>query len=199
MHGVAGMHLMRAQAIATLQFNCHLAFLLLFLLPLYSIMSACNSSPQTYEPLGDAEGFGEAKELVQVRDPSRISPHFLHADNFHVIQEDEELEDLTPWPVTMPVDCVWLDIWIRECRRTGSHSMWEQRGSDYVLFQWQMHYFREPCFCSLKSCWIEHKLLLGLESAWINVLGCDTELVSQVVTDLWYSKRVTWILMAFQV
>jgi hypothetical protein len=96
MHGVAGMHLMRGQAIATLQFNCHLAFLLLFLLPLYSIMSTCNSSPQTYEPLGDGEGFGEAKELVQVRDPSRISPHFLHADNFHVIQEDEELEEVTP-------------------------------------------------------------------------------------------------------
>lgn len=90
-----GMTLMRGQAIATLQFNCHLAFLLISLLPLYSIMCKLYTLPQHYQPLGDSEG-SESKELMQLKDSSRISPHYMHADQFHVIQEDEELEEPTP-------------------------------------------------------------------------------------------------------
>jgi len=87
---------MRGQGIATLQFNCHLALLLLLLLPLYGVMSKLYTSPQHYQPLGDLEDHYEAKELTQLRDSSRISAHFMQADRFYVIQEDEELEEPTP-------------------------------------------------------------------------------------------------------
>lgn len=87
---------MRGQGIATLQFNCHLALLLILLLPLYSVMSRLYTSPQHYQPLGDSEGHYESKELTQLKDSSRISPHYMQGDQFHVIQEDEELEEPTP-------------------------------------------------------------------------------------------------------
>lgn len=87
---------MRGRAVATLQFNCHLAFLLLLLLPLYALMCKLYTSPVQYEPLGDADGHDEAKELYEITDPSRISPQYLRADHFRVIQEDEELEEATP-------------------------------------------------------------------------------------------------------
>ena len=84
---------MRGQAIATLQFNCHLTLLLIVLLTLYLVMSRLYTLPQHYQPLGDSD---EAKELRQLKDSSRISPHYMQADQFHVIQEDEELEEPTP-------------------------------------------------------------------------------------------------------
>lgn len=91
-----GMNLMRGQGIATLQFNCHLALLLVLLLPSYAVMCKIYTSPQHYQPLGDSEGNYEPKELTQLRDTSRISPHYMQSDQFHVIQEDEELEEPTP-------------------------------------------------------------------------------------------------------
>jgi len=93
-----GMNLMRGQAIATLQFNCHLALLLVLLLPMYALMSKLyTGSPQHYDPLGDSEGHFEATELLQMQESSLTSPqHHMHADHFHVIQEDEELEEPTP-------------------------------------------------------------------------------------------------------
>lgn len=87
---------MRGQAIATLQFNCHLAFLLLLLLPLYALMSQLYISPQHYVPLDDSEHNFQSKELLQLQESTRISPHYMHADQFQVIQEDEELEEAIP-------------------------------------------------------------------------------------------------------
>ncbi|KAL2635222.1 hypothetical protein R1flu_006701 [Riccia fluitans] len=85
-----GMSSMRGRAIATLQFNCHLAMLLLFLLPLYTVMSKCYTVPSSYERLGDNEVSDEARGSLQHTDRGQ---ELAQAQYFHVLEdEDEALE-----------------------------------------------------------------------------------------------------------
>lgn len=85
-----GMSLMRGKAIATLQFNCHLAMLLLFLLPLYALMSRIYTFPSTYERLGDNEVSDEARGSLQVKDRGQ---ELAQAEYRHVLEDEDENSD----------------------------------------------------------------------------------------------------------
>ncbi|KAJ7534368.1 hypothetical protein O6H91_13G091800 [Diphasiastrum complanatum] len=83
-----GMSLMRGKAIATLQFNNHMAILLLFLLPLFAFMTKKGSVPSSYEPLSEYEGSVQERELVHLK--GRVP------EGAFVLEDDEEhSEDLT--------------------------------------------------------------------------------------------------------
>ncbi|KAL3692721.1 hypothetical protein R1sor_006372 [Riccia sorocarpa] len=94
-----GMSLMRGKAIATLQFNCHLAMLLLFLLPLYGLMSKWYKVPSSYERLGDNEVMDEARSSLQQKERGQ---ELAQAQYFHVLEdEDEALESAEPKDETL--------------------------------------------------------------------------------------------------
>ncbi|CAM6101289.1 unnamed protein product [Calypogeia fissa] len=82
--------LMRGKALATLQFNCHLALLLLTLIPIYSVLSKVYSVPQNYERLGDSQMTEETRELNDGRETGQ---ELAESNYFHVLGEDDEVEE----------------------------------------------------------------------------------------------------------